>query len=916
MQFSCHPMLCYYDAFNSDYAQDAQENDNDESTSSSSESEGIKITVAIRYVHDHMIFKDSGEDDCLEPIVEDESEEEMEEDMHHTQSEISGIVLLMVTFLLKFQMVYKVSDKAITALLRFFKYFIMVIGRSFSITALQHISSPLSVHGCHSLVGCTKKPFKEFIVCPTCHMLYDPEVHPLVEGTTDNKKSVLCKHIQFPYHTQQRFRMPCNTVLMNSIRKGGSKQAFRARKTYCYYGIKAALTHLLNRPTFLTTCNSWKKRRGTGTLMEDFIDGKVWLEETEKLANNGNFDNILGFLINIDWFQPFKDTSYSVGVIYAVIVNLPRDIRYKDQNVIIVGVIPGPKEPSHDINSYLGPLVSELLELYSGLWFTTTLGRQFLRGILVCIASDIPATRKAAGFVGHNGLKGCSRCLKSFTTDSNHLTDYSGYNRDSWTKRTNEAHREHAYRELRAKTKAEKKSIERKYGARYSVLFELPYYNSIRFVVIDMMHNLFLGTSKHMLNLWKELNILDTKHFQLIQTKIQTLNVPQDIGRIPYKIESGMAGMTADQWKNWTCVYSLYVLEGVIPQRDLHCWWLFVQACLLLCQQRITPEDIKRGDHFLLEFCKQHEELYGPNHCTPNMHLHCHIAECLYDYGPAHSTWCFSFERCNGILGSMPNNNKSLEIEKTMAKRFIHQMEQPNHTITNQFESELLSLFPDTSIGSVNETTMPTNSAIAALAQQLPTTELTYNNNIIVPIGPMTEHALPDEPMEKVKAMYDIIFKNHKVTHVSRLCRRFVRVKLAGTLYSSKKARTDRNSYICAYWLGDDDKSVNTETICRPGCVQYYIKQNVILDYNTSVTMYLANVHWYATHPEKYYFLSPNTLWYPDYVPLSEASFMPISRMACRCMQGEILEMTFPDRPYNNGKVIIINPIGCVNLVF
>lgn len=838
----------------------------------------------------------------------------MEEDTLDTQSESSGIILLMVSFLLKFQMVYKISDTAIALLLRFFKYFIMVIGRSFRIPALQHVSSPLSVQGSHSLIGCSQKPFKEFVVCPTCHLLYDLEVHPLIEGTTRNKESVKCKYIKFPDHTQLRFRMPCNTILMTNVIKGKSKQAFRARKTYCYYGLKAALAHLLNRPAFLTTCNTWKKRRMMRNLMGDFIDGKVWLEETEKLAINGNSDNILGFLINIDWFQPFKDTCYSVGVIYAVIVNLPRDIRYKDQNVIIVGVIPGPKEPSHDINSYLGPLVSELLELYSGLWFTTSLGRQFLRGILVCVSSDIPATRKAAGFVGHNGLKGCSRCLKSFPTDSSNSTDYSGYDRESWTKRTNEAHREHAYQELKAKTKAGKKAIQRKYGARYSILFELPYYNSIRFVVIDIMHNLFLGTSKHMLNVWKELNILNTKHFQLIQEKIEHLNIPQDIGRIPYKIESGMASMTADQWRNWTCVYSLYALEGVIPKRYLDCWWLYVQACLLLCQPLITPDDINRGDHFLMEFCKKHEELYGPNYCTPNMHLHCHIAECLYDYGPAHSTWCFSFERCNGILGSMPNNNKPLEVEKTMIKRFIRQMEHSDHVI-NQFGSEFSSLFPDTSIGSINETTIPTNSVVAELSKPQPISEVTYDNSIIIPIGPMTEHALTDELIEKLNDMYSIIFKDHTLTHVSRLCRRFVRVKVAGTLYSSRKARTDRNSFICAHWLGDDDKSVNTGTFCRPGCVQYYIKQNVILDRNTSVTMYLANVQWYKKHPEKHYFLSPNTLWYSDYVQLSEASFMPISRMACRCMHGEI-EMTFPDRPHNNGKVIIINPISCVNLAF
>lgn len=153
-------------------------------------------------------------------------------------------------------------------------------------------------------------------------------------------------------------------------------------------------------------------------LMHDVIDRKVWNEKVNELAIAGNTSNILGFLINIDWFQPFKHISYSVGVIYAVILNLPREICYKEENVIIVGVIPGPSEPKHDINSYLGLMVSELLELHSSLWFRTSIGTLFIRGILLCFSSDILATRKAAGFVGLKGLKGCSRCLKSFPTNS------------------------------------------------------------------------------------------------------------------------------------------------------------------------------------------------------------------------------------------------------------------------------------------------------------------------------------------------------------------------------------------------------------------------------------------------------------------------------------------------------------------
>lgn len=48
--------------------------------------------------------------------------------------------------------------------------------------------------------------------------------------------------------------------------------------------------------------------------------------------------NTLGLLLNADWFQLYKQVqvAYSVDVIYAVIVNLPRLMRYKDNNFTII----------------------------------------------------------------------------------------------------------------------------------------------------------------------------------------------------------------------------------------------------------------------------------------------------------------------------------------------------------------------------------------------------------------------------------------------------------------------------------------------------------------------------------------------------------------------------------------------------
>lgn len=106
----------------------------------------------------------------------------------------------------------------------------------------------------------------------------------------------------------------------------------------------------------------------------------------------------------------------------------------------------------------------------------------------------------------------------------------------------------------------------------------------------------------------------------------------------------------------------------------------------------------------------------------------------------------------------------------------------------------------------------------------------------------------------------------------------------------------------------------------RPGSVQYYIQHNVMLEQKfngekVNRTMHLAYVNWYKKHPEKTHFRSPVTVWYPDHVPLSQASFMPISRIACRCMQSEF-ELSLSDKPHHNGKVVVINPISCANSIF
>ena len=74
----------------------------------------------------------------------------------------------------------------------------------------------------------------------------------------------------------------------------------------------------------------------------------------------------LSFILNIDFFQPYKHVQYSLGALYLCVMNLPREIRYKRENAILVGLIPGPSEPRHDMNSFLKPLVDDLMKCWQG----------------------------------------------------------------------------------------------------------------------------------------------------------------------------------------------------------------------------------------------------------------------------------------------------------------------------------------------------------------------------------------------------------------------------------------------------------------------------------------------------------------------------------------------------------------------
>ena len=180
--------------------------------------------------------------------------------------------------------------------------------------------------------------------------------------------------------------------------------------------------------------------------------------------------------------------------------NLPRQSRYKLNNICLVGTIPGPCEPQLTVNQYINRLVEELTKFWSGHELEVRCGsqvhRKIVRCAVICCSCDLPAGRKLCGLLGHSAHLGCSKC-KRFFPSSNHGLDYSGFQRDVWVKRTNESHRNDVAKLSKCKTKTELRKKESELGCRYSSLLKLPYFDPPTMLVIDPMHCLFLGLVKH-----------------------------------------------------------------------------------------------------------------------------------------------------------------------------------------------------------------------------------------------------------------------------------------------------------------------------------------------------------------------------------------------------------------------------------
>ncbi|KAK3107637.1 hypothetical protein FSP39_018865 [Pinctada imbricata] len=588
-------------------------------------------------------------------------------------------------------------------------------------------------------------------------------------------------------------------------------------------------------------------------------------------------------MINVDWFQPFKRRpDYSVGVVYMVILNLPRTARFKMENVILVGIIPNlSKEPS-DLNSFLEPLVQELMLLQNGLTLTIK-GRPEKIGVtLLCASSDIPAARKLSGFMGHAAIQGCSLCdIKFLDKDGSR---YCGPVDSKWKSRSREDHLKYANRAIKANTLTKQKEIQKESGFKYTKLLDLEYFHPSRFSVVEPMHNLFLGTAKKMFVTWIDRDIICKEDLVLISEKIKKLQTSSDIGRIPTNIASNYGTFTAEEWKNWVLIYSLFCLSGILQSDHLKAWQRFVLACRHLCQPTIPKTRLRIAHRLFLQFTKDVEELYGPEFLTPNIHLHGHLVECIENYGSIYGFWAFSFERYNGFLADFPTNNRSVEVQlmrKFQQIGFAADIKFKD--LGEDFNIAFKTVSELNNTEEVNFMSVEMYSALNMPVCEVPC-QIWSDLSLLSPLKSYQVSLLQGGDRSKLVEVYSLMYgRTIDSRNVARLAKVYHTIEWNNEMFGSSSSTRGMNyKVVLAKWASNDGSVNPGHADLRPGCVKHYILHTLELD-GKYLDHLFAVVDWYKSTDDNLGYLPPVAVFSAKQINEGAASFLPVHKLQGKC---------------------------------
>ncbi|CAE7227499.1 unnamed protein product [Rhizoctonia solani] len=424
----------------------------------------------------------------------------------------------------------------------------------------------------------------------------------------------------------------CPGILYTETTLATQKQKRTPAKSFPSTSLLQALGRLLSRPGIADFMQHWR-RDGDEPVEVDVpppVDPDVWFGQmgpedkfgdmtqgwgwrNQEVGLRRRWDNIreeyideptegaplslvhlpygLSLGLNTDGYQAHRGKftaggSYSVTGVYIVVNNLPFYLRHTIENMILVMVLPGPKEPKgYALAQMLEPLVNDLIALMNGVdlpVYNSNTGEIEQRRVyaqLSALLMDWIARIKCIGHVGvtaeHNHCPYCKirQC---------YLGEARGYQPHGYNMRDLHEHLQDKHRWLRA-LEPDREAIRQQTGTTFTVFDQIPGFYSFDICPPDPMHLFDLGVTPAIIKLVYQLGMLRKRYRgqPVDETPEARFNAfldrcyfPHFCGRLPTELAK-MGGHTkAEQWNTLLVVLIAALFEAwkvgdTIPENDI-----------------------------------------------------------------------------------------------------------------------------------------------------------------------------------------------------------------------------------------------------------------------------------------------------------------------------------------------------------
>ena len=372
-------------------------------------------------------------------------------------------------------------------------------------------------------------------------------------------------------------------------------------------------------------------------VVKDIYDGTIYPEglQAGQLTSLGSADGI----------TIFKSTKNNLWLVMLAILELPPHLRYKQDNMLMIGAWFGGSKP--DFDSFLRPISAQLNELRVPKEMRDPEDQIILVSFrLLTMSADNPA-KEAMLNLKASACGICEQVAELVADAAGHLTIHTfPLQEPPAIIRTKEAMLDQAEAVVaQVGAGAVIDDVGGVKGPTSLMLIQ----DLDPVLPIDYSHNVCLRVTAKMLGLW-----FDAAHgdqvfsvrgrlieFDQLMTDVRP---PSFITRPPRPYSTHAGHWKAVEFRAFLLYYGPIVLRGILNQ-ELYLHFLLLSGAVgILLGRAISQDKLNLADGMLTAFLRRFPALYHQKFVSRTVHSLVHLVACVRKTGPLWVTSCFPFE--------------------------------------------------------------------------------------------------------------------------------------------------------------------------------------------------------------------------------------------------------------------------------